>query len=423
MSTPTPTGQPTPASFRRPASRAASQTASRAASRGRRTTVTPRRRARSRSSPGRLYRSPRRPRDTDRRPTTRRHRRRAFPRRSPAPPCPPPATRPRPRRPLPEPVRRPPAQPQPQPYGFPAPQPGFPAPQPGPGFPAPNQGFGPPSPVPSQNPHQNPHQNLGPNPFPNAKASFGAALHSEWTKIRSVRSTFWTLLVTMAITIGLGALFAFGAVQHISPGDRVDGDWPAHAMSGLFLGQLVIVVFGAMAITAEYSTGMIRTSLTSQPRRATLFWAKTLIVTLVSLAVGLICSFSSFVIASAIYSGHDIHMSLSDGDTLRAVYGGGLYLAVSALLAFGLGAVLRHTAGAITTAVGLLFVLWILVAFLPSSWRTDIAKWVPFNAGMQIITTQPTDDMLAPWTGFAVFAGYAVAAIVLGAIVMRNKDA
>ncbi|GAA2060538.1 hypothetical protein GCM10009839_84090 [Catenulispora yoronensis] len=323
----------------------------------------------------------------------------------------------------PNPYAGPPAQPQPQPYGFPAPQPGFPAPQPGPGFPAPNQGFGPPSPVPSQNPHQNPHQNLGPNPFPNAKASFGAALHSEWTKIRSVRSTFWTLLVTMAITIGLGALFAFGAVQHISPGDRVDGDWPAHAMSGLFLGQLVIVVFGAMAITAEYSTGMIRTSLTSQPRRATLFWAKTLIVTLVSLAVGLICSFSSFVIASAIYSGHDIHMSLSDGDTLRAVYGGGLYLAVSALLAFGLGAVLRHTAGAITTAVGLLFVLWILVAFLPSSWRTDIAKWVPFNAGMQIITTQPTDDMLAPWTGFAVFAGYAVAAIVLGAIVMRNKDA
>ena len=207
----------------------------------------------------------------------------------------------------------------------------------------------------------------------------------------------------MAITIGLSALFAFGAVQHVDANNRGDSDWPANALSGLFLGQLVIVVFGAMAITAEYSTGMIRTSLTSQPRRATLFWAKTLIVTLVSLVVGLICSFVSFFIASAIYSGHDVHISLSDGDTLRAVYGGGLYLAVSALLAFGLGAILRHTAEAITTAVGLLFVLWILVEFLPSTWRTDIAKWVPFNAGMQIITTRPSADMLAPWTGF--FAG------------------
>ena len=322
------------------------------------------------------------------------------------------------------------------------PTPGFaPQPQPQPGYAPQQQDYVPPQQdrVPPQpgfapqgqpfTPHGAPHGApqgrpfAPPNPFPNAKASFGAALHSEWTKIRSVRSTFWTLLITMAITIGLGSLFAFGAVQHVEAGDRADSDWPANAMSGLFLGQLVIVVFGAMAITAEYSTGMIRTSLTSQPRRGTLFWAKTLIVTLVSLVVGLICSFTSFFIASAIYSGHDVHVSLSDGDTLRAVYGGGLYLAVSALLAFGLGAILRHTAGAITCSVGLLFVLWILVNFLPGTWRQDVQKWVPFNAGMQIITTRPTDDMFSPWAGFAVFAGYAVVALLLGAIVMRNKDA
>ncbi|NUP48093.1 MAG: ABC transporter permease subunit [Catenulispora sp.] len=307
--------------------------------------------------------------------------------------------------------------PQPQQPGFVPQQQGYAPQQPGvapqhPGFAQQQPGFAPPG-----------QPFTAPNPFPTAKATFGAALHSEWTKIRSVRSTFWTLLITMAITIGLGSLFAFGAVQHVDPGDRTDSDWPAHAMSGLFLGQLVIVVFGAMSITAEYSTGMIRTSLTSQPRRATLFWAKTLIVTLVSLVIGLVCSFTSFFIASAIYSGHDVHVSLSDGDTLRAVYGGGLYLAVSALLAFGLGAILRHTAGAITSAVGLLFVLWILINFLPGTWRTDIEKWVPFNAGMQIITTRPMDDMLSPWTGFAVFAGYAATALVLGAIVMRNKDA
>jgi hypothetical protein len=261
----------------------------------------------------------------------------------------------------------------------------------------------------------------GPNPFPQAKATFGSALHSEWTKIRTVRSTFWTLLVTMVITIGLGTLIALGSSQHPTP----DGteDWTAIAMSGLFLGQLVMVVFGAMAITAEYSTGMIRTSLTSQPRRATLFWAKATIVAAVSLAVGLICSFASFFLASSIYAGHGIHVSLSDGSTLRAVFGGGLYLAVSALLAFGLGALLRHTAGAITASVGILFVAFILVLFLPGAWRNDIGKWIPFQAGSQIISTQPQSDMLSPWGGFAVFAAYAAAAVIGGAIVMRSKDA
>jgi ABC-2 type transport system permease protein len=307
--------------------------------------------------------------------------------------------------------------PPPQQGGF-AGQPGIPAQQgqPGPGQYA-QPGFAP-------NQYQNQHQNqqpafAGPDPFPQAKASFGAALQSEWTKIRSVRSTFWTLLITMVITIGLGSLIALGSSSHPSP----DDDFTANSMSGLFFGQLVIVVFGAMAITAEYSTGMIRTSLTSQPRRGTLFWAKAAIVAAVALVVGLVCSFVSFFIATAIYSGHGITVSLSDPGVLRAVIGGGLYMTGTALLAFGLGAILRHTAGAITTAVGLLFVLFILVQFLPGTWRTDISKWIPFNAGLQIITTRPQDDMLSPWAGFAVFAAYAAAAVIGGAIVMRRKDA
>jgi ABC-2 type transport system permease protein len=271
-------------------------------------------------------------------------------------------------------------------------------------------------------PHQQFLPDAGfPSTFSQAKASFGAALHSEWTKIRTVRSTFWTLLITMIITIGLGVLFALGSSHHPSPDSNED--WTAVSMSGLFFGQLVIVVFGAMAITAEYSTGMIRTSLTSQPRRATLFWAKTTIVAAVSLAVGLICSFTSFFLATSIYSGQGIQVSLSDGGNLRAVFGGGLYMAVSALLAFGLGALLRHTAGAITASVGILFVAFILVLFLPGNWKNDVGKWVPFNAGMQIISTTPQPDMLSPWGGFSVFALYALVAVIGGALVLHNKDA
>jgi hypothetical protein len=287
------------------------------------------------------------------------------------------------------------------------------APQPGPGQYA-QQPF-----VPHQQPGGPNPAFAGPDPFPQAKATFGSALHSEWTKIRTVRSTFWTLLITMVITIGLGVLIALGSSGH----PAADDDWAAISMSGLFFGQLVIVVFGAMALTAEYSTGMIRTSLTSQPRRATLFWAKTAIVAAVALAVGLICSFTSFFIAGGIYSGKGIHVALSDPGVLRAVFGGGLYMMASALLAFGLGALLRHTAGAITASVGLLFVLFILVQFLPGNWKTDIGKWIPFDAGMQIISTKPSADMLSPWAGFAVFAAYAAAAVIGGMIVMHKKDA
>jgi hypothetical protein len=108
---------------------------------------------------------------------------------------------------------------------------------------------------------------------------------------------------------------------------------------------------------------------------------------------------------------------------LRAVIGGGLYLAVSALIAFGLGAVLRHTAGAVSSAVGLLFVLWIMTSFLPGSWRDSVGEWIPFNAGSQIIATRPAEHMLSPWTGFAVFAGYAAIALVAGVILTRRRDA
>lgn len=300
---------------------------------------------------------------------------------------------------------------QPQNPGFPG-QPGVPGQYAQPGAPG-QPGF---APAPGR-----PPAFAGPDPFPQAKATFGTALHSEWTKIRTVRSTFWTLLITMVITIGLGVLIALGSSSH--PSTDGGDDWTAISMSGLFFGQLVIVVFGAMAITAEYSTGMIRTSLTSQPRRGTLFWAKATITAAVALAVGLICSFVSFFLATAIYSGHDIHVSLSDPGALRAVIGGGLYMTGSALLAFGLGALLRHTAGAITASVGLLFILFILVQFLPGNWRDDIAKWIPFNAGLQIISTKPQDDMLSPWAGFGVFAVYAAVALIGGALVMREKDA
>ena len=265
------------------------------------------------------------------------------------------------------------------------------------------------------------------------RASFGGALRSEFTKIRSVRSTYWTLLALVLACIGIGALFSWGEAQHVAnlagtrAGPGVAADGRAHAVAtslfGLLVGQLVIVVLGALTITSEYSTGMIRASLTTMPRRGTVFAAKAIVFGAVALVTGLITSFGSFFAGQAILSTQHVGVSLGHPGVARAVIGGGLFLTVCGLLSFGIGAVLRHTAGAITASIGLLFVLYILSGFLPASWAAHVDKWIPFNAGGAIWERVSGSDMFQPWTGFAVFCGYAAIAIVSGLILFRRRDA
>ncbi|GAA1984139.1 ABC transporter permease [Catenulispora subtropica] len=262
-------------------------------------------------------------------------------------------------------------------------------------------------------------------PIGPVKATFGGALRSEWTKIRSVRSTFWTLIVALVATVGVSVLVALGTVGSKSALEdlKTTGDPTMQTMSGFILGMLAMVVFGAMAITAEYSTGMIRTSFTSQPRRSVVLAAKALVMALVALVIGLVSSFASFLIGARVFSGHGIHVGLGDPHVLRAVAGGGLFFAVTALLAFGLGAVLRHTAGSITAGVGLMFLLPVLQSFLPGSWRDHIGKWLPLNTGGNIMTTRNTEHMFTAWTGFGIFALYALVVLIAGFWLTRKRDA
>ncbi|MFC1419951.1 ABC transporter permease [Streptacidiphilus cavernicola] len=284
------------------------------------------------------------------------------------------------------------------------------------------------------------------------RAGFGGALRSEWTKIRSVRSTVWTLLATAIVTIGISTLFAWGTSRHANAGDLASFDPVRNAMFGIVFGQLVIVVIGSMTMSSEYATGMIRTSLTSMPRRGVVYGAKLAVFTGVALVTGLFCSFTSFFIGQAFFGKvtvhdfrgpagpqgpgpggreidtvHDLSTTLGSPHVLQAVIGGGLYLAVSGLLAFGLAALLRHTAGAITAAIGLLFVTFIMAQFMPSDWAVHVDKWVPFFAGGQLWGLHKLGDdtvpMLAPWTGFAVFTGYAAVVIIAGAVLFKKRDA
>jgi ABC-type transport system involved in multi-copper enzyme maturation permease subunit len=257
------------------------------------------------------------------------------------------------------------------------------------------------------------------------RAGFADALRSEFTKIRSTRSTWWTLLALIVVCVGIGALASAGAASHAGQITRATFDATQQSLAGLYVGQLVIAVLGALTITSEYTTGMIRTSLTVQPRRGTVFAAKAVVFAVVSLVTGLIASFASFFLGQALMSGHHLSVTLSQPNVLRAVIGGGLFLAACGMLAYGLGAIMRHTAGAITAAIGLLFVVTILVNFLPHTWQIHVDKWMPAIAGSQVWTTKAGQgpDLFSAWPGFAVLAGYAAVAIIAGLVMFRTRDA
>jgi ABC-2 type transport system permease protein len=251
------------------------------------------------------------------------------------------------------------------------------------------------------------------------------ALRSEFTKIRSTRSTYWTLFALIVVCVGIGALASAGTASHASEVSRAGFDATQQSLAGLYVGQLVIAALGALTITSEYTTGMIRTSLTVQPRRSVVFAAKAVVFAVVTLATGLIASFGSFFVGQAILSSHHLSATLGQPNVLRAVIGGALFLTACGMLAYGLGAILRHTAAAISAAIGLLFVLTVLVNFLPHTWQIQVDKWMPAIAGSQIWTTKPAGgpDLFSAWPGFAVLAGYAAVAIIAGLVLFRTRDA
>ncbi len=266
-------------------------------------------------------------------------------------------------------------------------------------------------------------------PPPSGRAGFGGTLRSEFTKIRSVRSTYWTLLVLLVISVGIGAAICAGTAANwnqTSAADRATFDATQVSIAGLFfLGQLVIVVFGAMVLTAEYSTGMIRTSLTAMPRRVTIYTAKALVFAIVALVVTLVAAFIAFFLGQALLSSTHASATLSGHDVLRAVIGSALYVTLCGLFAFAAGAILRHTAATITSIIGLLFVIPILAHLLPSSWYNDIARWLPDSAGAAISATVAPQDshLFSPWGQFTVFAVYTAILLIVGGILFRRRDA
>ncbi len=265
-----------------------------------------------------------------------------------------------------------------------------------------------------------------PRSEPSAARVFRAAARAEWTKMRSVRSTMWTLLVAIALAVGFGALVSVSQMNSwdtLDPTVRARFDPTAFSLSGLFLAQIAIGVLGVLLIGSEYANGQIRATLAATPQRLTALAAKATTFVAVVLAVGLVSSFSAFVICQATFAAKGVGASLSDPGVLRAVVGGGLYLAAVGLLGLGLGTILRRTAGAISALVGLLVVIPLVASFFPMSVNESVGKFFPARAGMAVFSVVPDSTSLSPWAGFAVLSAYAVLALLVGGFLLVRRDA
>jgi hypothetical protein len=258
------------------------------------------------------------------------------------------------------------------------------------------------------------------------RATFGDVVRAEWTKVWTVRSTPLALLIAAVLGIGLGAAISAAASHHYARADlfeRLRWDPTAISLTGLAIAQLAIAILGVVIVTSEYSSGMIRTSLTAVPRRGRLLAAKAGIYTGVVLVVGEALSFASFAIGQSLIKGNAPYATLGQAGVLRAVVGAGLYLAVLGLFGVAVGAVLRHSAAAIASVVAVLFVLPGIIQALPDSWRHPVTEFWPTQAGSQILQVHRDAHTLAPWSGFGLMCLF-VALVLAGAFfLLERRDA
>ena len=311
--------------------------------------------------------------------------------------------------------------------------------------------------------------NLPALPSATGRAGLRGVLASEFTKIRSVRSTYWTLAALIIVSVGIAAIAGFGIANNIhnQPWNKAGTDATQSVLIAFFeLGQLIIAVIGAMIITSEYSTGMIRTSLTAQPRRGTVYAAKAIVLTSLVLIVSLVTSFIAFFVGQALLSSSGVSASLfhsvtipqnanvtcpqqgagggggglppgckvvfsgtdviSPTTVLLAIIGCALFVTLVAIIAFGVGAIVRHTAAAIAIVIAALFIIPVLEHALPDNWHFDIMRFLPDAANRVVSVTignNANPHLWSAWPQLGVTALWAAALLAAGAYLFRKRDA
>ncbi|MFI6051639.1 ABC transporter permease [Streptomyces violascens] len=258
-------------------------------------------------------------------------------------------------------------------------------------------------------------------------ASVPAVLKSEWTKIRTVSSTTWTLacalIVTVAISAALCALMK-SQFDELKPAEKLTFDPTFISFSGMILGQLAMVVFGVLVVGTEYSSGMIRSSLAAVPRRGTFLFAKLTVATLLALVVGMATSFLSFFLGQALLGPH--RTTIGEPNVLRAVVGAGLYMALIALFSMGVATMLRSSMLSLGILMPFFFLISQILSAVPGA--KNVARYFPDRAGSQIMQVVP-DAMnsdpapYGPWGGLGIMVLWVIAALAGGCLVLRKRDA
>ncbi|MEU3771609.1 ABC transporter permease subunit [Streptomyces sp. NPDC032472] len=253
--------------------------------------------------------------------------------------------------------------------------------------------------------------------------AFSAVLRSEWTKIRTVASTSWTLGTALAVTVAMGAglCAAVNATfENMPAAQQATFDSTQMSFSGMMLGQLAILVFGAMVVGSEYGSGMIRTSLAAVPRRESLLLGKVTVATGLALVVGLATAFLSFFLGQALLGDHGI--GLGEENVMRAVVGAGLYMALLALFSIGVSMMLRNSAASICILIAFVLIVPIVLSVIDATRK--VAYYLPSQAGSAIMQTMPDADApYSPWGGFGIMCLWALAAVLGGYLVLKKRDA
>lgn len=245
------------------------------------------------------------------------------------------------------------------------------------------------------------------------------ALAAEWTKLRSLRSTYWLLLVGAAVAVGLAVLITVGLGTGTVTATGATFDPAAVSLFGVWFGQITFAVVGVLAMTSEYATGSIRTTLAAVPQRGRLLAAKLIAVGLIVLGIGMVISFAAFLMGQAVLAGQHRGVGLGDPGSARAVLSAGGFLTAMALLGVALGALLRSTVAAVLAVLALGLGASLLGGLFPASVRDHVFNYLPGPLGNRITATDPAPAVV----DYVALGAWVAVLALLAFVVIKRRDA
>jgi ABC-2 type transport system permease protein len=255
------------------------------------------------------------------------------------------------------------------------------------------------------------------------RPGFPDTLRAEWIKFWTVRSSLWSTVLLFVLGAGLTVLVCATSAEWLASGEA-DESPGSFVTWGMMFAQITAIVLGTLTVTSEYGTGMMRSTLAATPRRGAVLAAKALVLSATLFVAGTVTAFAGYFGGNWFLENEGVGLALGDDGVLRSMFGSGLYLAGLGLLAAAVGLLIRHTAAALSVVLGLIFVVGNMTFLLPGTWGEWVGKLMPGNAGSGVaVPVSFNPDLLAPWTGFAVFVAEVAVVLATAYGAFRRRDA